>query len=36
MDASWFGKFLNKVGREYGQADKNILGGCCQGGLLLP
>ena len=32
MDGSWFGNFLNKVGREYGQADKNIFGGLLPGG----
>lgn len=36
MDASWFGKFLNKVGREYGQADKNIFGGLLPGGAATP
>jgi hypothetical protein len=36
MDGSWFGKFLNKVGREYGQADKNIFGGLLPGGAASP
>jgi len=36
MDGSWFGKFLNKVGREYGQADKNIFGGLLPGGAATP
>ena len=36
MDKSWFGKFLNKVNREYGQADKNIFGGLLPGGAATP
>ena len=36
MDGSWFNKFLNKVGREYGQADKNIFGGLLPGGAATP
>ena len=36
MDGSWFNKFLNKVGRGYGQADKNIFGGLLPGGAATP
>ena len=36
MDGSWFGKFLNKVGQKYGQADKNIFGGLLPGGAASP
>jgi hypothetical protein len=36
MDGSLFEKFLNKVGRGYGQIDKNVFGGLLPGGAATP
>lgn len=36
MDGSLFQQLLNKVGRSYGQADKNIFGGLLPGGAATP